>query len=653
MRRAVSAALAAILIVLCPGGDAYRVFAETIAAPAPVAAGTPGAFLGPVDRSWGQTFQNFSRWTSLRPGNVRFPKPLLLALQRLDLNGSGLAVIAPWVSHLAPGSQARLDAIGTLDEHEQASIQAEALRAYLAAAPEAQELASRDESFAIYGAEIRSAVGTAAPRQRISRKLKESGRALLRHMQSVRLESEAVTLAPSVKDYANWTVNDWKPRLWTLREPLVVAEYAASHTRVGLDPDNAREQLPTTVVEELEALQNRNDRNSKVSLTEALQPHLVLKQSDDPAAVARGLAGERDPRPIERYLRGRLSRAGAGGVRIPLEKVLHPFIRKNVNTYASCTGPNCLNAAVSVNRKNRYRAEYLSPSDFPAVVRDSGYRELAAGESPQVGDLIAYYDPSDPTVVHAATFVTQDILFSKNGFGKRAPYAFQSRKAVEDTYFGQDGFKSVVYRPSGTMTGSGARLAPRISGRSRYGFLLQPRFWRETAQVLLWAAHDSLASLLHRARRAPKAAVVTAAALALSLIPLVGAVAFHEFGHYLAARASGVRVHEVVLFSADRKSLHGHVIHDGGLNRGKQDFITAAGPLFGVLHAAACTAGLIVTAWVMRLAAPPDPSATGLAVVLYLIFHTAASLTSTWLTLRDDTPDSDMGRLRRHRPTAA
>src|SRR5206468_2987345 len=95
---------------------------------------------------------------------------------------------------------------------------------------------------------------------------------------------------------------------------------------------------------------------------------LTYTRDDDIGAIAQKYAGERDPRIIERYLRLKLSQSSTGTVTLPLEKLLHSFIRKNINTYNVCSGPNCLNSAISVNEGNDYEKKYINATDSLSTI---------------------------------------------------------------------------------------------------------------------------------------------------------------------------------------------------------------------------------------------------------------------------------------------
>lgn len=90
--------------------------------------------------------------------------------------------------------------------------------------------------------------------------------------------------------------------------------------------------------------------------------------------------------------------------------------------------------------------------------------------------------------------------------------------------------------------------------------------------------------------RSPSLFKTIAAAVALAPIPIVGNVAIHELGHYLAARAAGLKVNEVQLFRHKGGGrLHGHVDRDGGtLKQGLA--VSLAGPAASIAHLAVSAA---------------------------------------------------------------
>jgi hypothetical protein len=178
---------------------------------------------------------------------------------------------------------------------------------------------------------------------------------------------------------------------------------------------------------------------------QGLQVDLSFTNKDDIAGIAALYAGTRDPRALERYLRILLKKSSTGSVTIPLAKILQPFIRKNINTYTVCSGPNCYNSGLSVNEGNSYQQKNV-PTDrdlLDAVYQK--YRVVKSGEALQSGDLLAYRTRGE-NVAHVATYVGNEIVYTKNGMSKFNPYIFQPRFQMEGMYFPSGKFQLIVFR---------------------------------------------------------------------------------------------------------------------------------------------------------------------------------------------------------------
>lgn len=175
-----------------------------------------------------------------------------------------------------------------------------------------------------------------------------------------------------------------------------------------------------------------------------LQVDLTFRANDDLSGIADRYSGERDPRALERYLRFLLNRSQTGEVTIPLSKILHPFIRKKINTYATCTGANCFNSGVSVNEGNNYEQRYISDTELLDLAFKK-YRFVNPSEQLHSGDLLLYRN-TNGTVVHVSTYITDDIVYTKNGMSKFSPYLFQLRSVNEYLYFPDGKYKLMVLR---------------------------------------------------------------------------------------------------------------------------------------------------------------------------------------------------------------
>lgn len=217
------------------------------------------------------------------------------------------------------------------------------------------------------------------------------------------------------------------------------------------NPENWR-HFPRSAREEIVSQQFIEGRASR-----SVEARIQIRQGDDLAAIARKYAGERDPRPIERYLRKTLG--SSPSVDIPLEKILHPFIRKWLDAYSHCHGPNCFNTGLNVNRGAHSVIEHTPQH---ALMREAyeNYRFVRPAEGLQVGDLLIYRDPQG-LVDHVSTYVGDGLVFTKNGLARESPYVFQEMADNERIYFPEGEFRlSVMRKPGPGEAPVGAKIYP-------------------------------------------------------------------------------------------------------------------------------------------------------------------------------------------------
>lgn len=176
-----------------------------------------------------------------------------------------------------------------------------------------------------------------------------------------------------------------------------------------------------------------------------LKVDLTYTANDDLIGIAKHYAGERHSRALERYLRLLLARSSTGSVTIPLSSILHPFIRKQINTYAICSGPNCFNTGLNVNQGNFYEKKFISGGEELLDKAYRRYRFVKPDEQLTAGDLMIYQD-SEGRIIHVSTYISNSLVFTKNGFSKFNPYVFQTRSQNESLYFPDQKFKLIVLR---------------------------------------------------------------------------------------------------------------------------------------------------------------------------------------------------------------
>jgi hypothetical protein len=194
---------------------------------------------------------------------------------------------------------------------------------------------------------------------------------------------------------------------------------------------------------------------------QGLKIDLILSPQDDLGAIAKKYAGNRnyavgDRFPywqvIERYLQKKLKDSNGKSVAVPLENILHPFIRDQMNSFNECTGANCHNSGLSVNEDHLYEKTYL---DTPQLLQKRVfpyYDKIYGMDNLQTGDLLIYFS-IDNKIIHTATYIGRNgsdvILFTKNGLQKTNAYIFSTQKQVEELYFrGADNqFHLAMYHP--------------------------------------------------------------------------------------------------------------------------------------------------------------------------------------------------------------
>lgn len=196
-----------------------------------------------------------------------------------------------------------------------------------------------------------------------------------------------------------------------------------------------------TALQRAEVLKNLDNGNIPPRRGHALM--LRIDTSEDLAALAHKYAAGRDPRFIEDYLRRKLK--GNASVTIPLESILPRFIRRNLHRFEDCTGPDCLRAAVSV--REGYNPSRLDDGNSLIKRLYSPLYSPVEGGRPEPGDVFIYAKP-DGTFVHAATYVGDGYVFTKNGMSRYNPYLFQSQAETEAIYFPSGKFQLLIFRPT-------------------------------------------------------------------------------------------------------------------------------------------------------------------------------------------------------------
>jgi hypothetical protein len=179
---------------------------------------------------------------------------------------------------------------------------------------------------------------------------------------------------------------------------------------------------------------------------EGINPYLELHPGENLEAVARFFAGERDHRPLLRYLQILQRKQGPGDTIVPLAKILHPFVRKQVDRYSICHGPNCFDAARNGSLGNAYTLENIPDGGTLVKELKERFRLARNGERYRPGDVLVYRN-NKGVMIHAALVAGDGVVFTKNGVNKAAPYIFQERDVMEKVYFPKGGILLTVYKP--------------------------------------------------------------------------------------------------------------------------------------------------------------------------------------------------------------
>jgi len=110
-------------------------------------------------------------------------------------------------------------------------------------------------------------------------------------------------------------------------------------------------------------------------------------------------------------------------------------VRRYQSLSSGTNGPNCFNLALVMGGLvPMLRA--TSNEEWEFYLNSPMCSALPEGEAPQAGDLgaIASRNTSNTNAIHGFMYVSDRMVFSKNGTELRSPYALQTREAMENTY---------------------------------------------------------------------------------------------------------------------------------------------------------------------------------------------------------------------------
>ncbi len=174
---------------------------------------------------------------------------------------------------------------------------------------------------------------------------------------------------------------------------------------------------------------------------------IYLNKEQNLTKLAEKYAMGRNPAPIERYL---YQLKNLGIQQIPIEQILTPFIRRFVNQYSVCHGPNCMNSAMNAGKIRKMISIQTTDTDEFLSNMHEAYEMVFIEHEHELrpGDVLVYSDfNKGMDIDHAAVYIGHGIVFTKNGVSRNHPYIFQLKSKMEENlkYIGQQSL--IVYRP--------------------------------------------------------------------------------------------------------------------------------------------------------------------------------------------------------------
>ena len=142
---------------------------------------------------------------------------------------------------------------------------------------------------------------------------------------------------------------------------------------------------------------------------------------------------------VQRYLERLRAQSPNRILRLPLQKILPRFIRRNLDAYDQDGIVNCLSCAVAIGADAEFELSYMDDELFVDHLTQ-GYLRVT---EPQAGDMMVLRDARGQ-IVHAAIYISEELVFTKNGFSRHSPLRLQMRMGLDAVY--QDfGITSVDY----------------------------------------------------------------------------------------------------------------------------------------------------------------------------------------------------------------
>jgi hypothetical protein len=193
-------------------------------------------------------------------------------------------------------------------------------------------------------------------------------------------------------------------------------------------------------------------------------------------AYAMGRNGS-EKRALARYL-GCLMEKSPGRVGIRLQRIMPSRLRHILNTYTTCSGPNCLNFVMLT--PGHIGKKYSGVDEIREFLA-SGFRSVKPEEPLRPGDIMVYENEKGE-IVHAMYFLTEacdqsllrtsdtvQLVLTKNGLTKFSPYAVQPRDRVEQVYVrrpDRGGYRLAVFRVDSDRMTENSKAEPVIYYRT-------------------------------------------------------------------------------------------------------------------------------------------------------------------------------------------
>lgn len=130
-----------------------------------------------------------------------------------------------------------------------------------------------------------------------------------------------------------------------------------------------------------------------------------------------------------------LEATSTGACTVEIEPYIPERLKEVLNRNPKRNGPNCWNSAVVLSQFVP-GLRYTDDSEFSFWLGSPLCRQLGGSEPREPGDIMAIRNPTDSSSseVHGYIYISEGYVYSKNGFGKWAPFTLTSEKHVREVY---------------------------------------------------------------------------------------------------------------------------------------------------------------------------------------------------------------------------